>query len=100
MRSGMDAQHSYVNGTVLAIKEAKLAAAADGRITLVAPEVNVKPWPRAQQARELNDWYLLKYQSVGSLTDQFADESAFDFGAGWAFPSGSAPPSLPPSPPS
>ena len=46
----MDAQHSYVDGTVLAIKEAKLVAAADGRITLVAPEANVKLWPRAQQA--------------------------------------------------
>ena len=99
MRSDMDAQHSYVDGTVLAIKGAKLAAAAHGRITLVAPEANVKLWPRAQQARELNDWYLLKHQSAGSQTDQFGDD-AFDFGAGWAFPSGAAPPSLPPSPPS
>ena len=48
MRSDMDAQHSYVDGTVLAIKGAKLAAAAHGRITLVAPEANVKLWPRAQ----------------------------------------------------
>ena len=48
MRSDMDAQHSYVDGTVLAIKEAKLAAAADGRIVLEASEANVNLWPRAQ----------------------------------------------------
>ena len=65
-RSGTHAQHSYVDGTVLAIKEAKLVAAADGRITLVAPEANVKLWPRAQQARELNDFAACGHGGRGS----------------------------------
>ena len=50
VRSDMDAQHSYVDGTVLAIKGAKLVAAARPHRPVQGPSAHRPVWPRRMVA--------------------------------------------------
>ena len=84
VRDGEQASHQYYDGMSLAIVAAKPSVADDGHLKLVAPEANLRPFPKAERAKALHEWYGTRAAGMRDepaptdpFGDQFGWESAF-----------------------